>query len=345
MNKNLQIHETGLLFEQVQLNSVFPDNKTFVDCLPKFDLQEIQQKFLSENDQKNFSLKAFVLENFDLPKAFSSNYKSDKNKSAKEHIEALWGVLTRQPDDENSSIISLPNPYVVPGGRFGEIYYWDSYFTMLGLQISDKIDLIENMIDNFAFLINEFGYIPNGNRTYFLGRSQPPFFSLMVKLLSESTYKKVLLKYLPKLVAEYNFWMKDSEILTDKNNASRRVVRMKDCEILNRYFDENDSPRPESFREDVELSHDFKQKTQLFRNLRAACESGWDFSSRWFRDENDFKSIHTTDIIPVDLNCLLFHLEETLAESFLLINDKMCQYHFIGLIEAQMIHGGKSKSF
>jgi alpha,alpha-trehalase len=86
---------------------------------------------------------------------------------------------------EGSSLLALPYPYIVPGGRFGEVYYWDSYFTMLGLKESDEIDMIEDMIKNFASLIDRYGFIPNGNRSYYLSRSQPPFFSLMVELLAE----------------------------------------------------------------------------------------------------------------------------------------------------------------
>ncbi|MDH4057707.1 MAG: trehalase family glycosidase, partial [Cyclobacteriaceae bacterium] len=196
------------------------------------------------------------------------------------------------------------------------IYYWDSYFTMLGLEVSGRTDLIKNMVDNFSFLIDTIGYIPNGNRTYFIGRSQPPFFSLMVKLLSLHE-EDTLSKYLPQLEKEYHFWMKGAESLSEKTVAQHRVVRMPDGEILNRYWDENNTPRPESFKEDVELAYQSTQKPEdLYRNLRAAAESGWDFSTRWFRDVNSFATIHTTEIIPVDLNCLLYHLELVLAEAF-----------------------------
>jgi alpha,alpha-trehalase len=93
---------------------------------------------------------------------------------------------------------------------------------------------------------------------------------------------------------------------------------MPDGNILNHYWDENDTPRPESFKKDIELAGSVSDKKQLFRNIRAACESGWDFSSRWFKDEKDFTSIHTTEIIPIDLNCLLFDLENTIAKTYLL---------------------------
>ena len=104
-----------------------------------------------------------------------------------EHIRSLWPVLTRSADsaDARSSLIPLPNPYVVPGGRFREVYYWDSYFTMLGLVESGRVDLVRDMLDNFAHLVTTVGHIPNGNRTYYLGRSQPPFFAAMVGLYAK----------------------------------------------------------------------------------------------------------------------------------------------------------------
>ena len=94
-----------------------------------------------------------------------------------EHCHRLWPLLTRTTTKENfSSFIDVPYPFVVPGGRFREFYYWDTYFTMLGLVRSNEIELINNMLDNFAYLIRTIGHIPNGNRYYYEGRSQPPFF-------------------------------------------------------------------------------------------------------------------------------------------------------------------------
>lgn len=316
------IHELGLLFEVVQLQNVFSDNKTFPDCTPKYALELINEIFLNEKDLPSFNLKNFVNENFDLPESYSTSYKTDTDASIEEHIENLWTVLTRPPKTEDSSLIPLPHAYVVPGGRFREVYYWDSYFTMLGLQVSGRIDLIQQMVDNFSYLIDKIGLIPNGNRTYYTSRSQPPFYSLMVRLLSEEKGGQILVDYLPYLEKEYQFWMSGKNALTDENNAIGRVVKMPDSSILNRFWDEKDSPRPESYKEDIELSHKSVQTpAQLFRNLRAAAESGWDFSSRWFREDNSFESIHTTDIIPVDLNCLLVYLEETLSEAYTLKKD------------------------
>jgi alpha,alpha-trehalase len=240
----------------------------------------------------------------------------------------LWDVLKRNPEVTSDSLISLPHPYIVPGGRFREIYYWDSYFTMLGLQVSGRIEMIQNMVDNFSYLIDTIGYIPNGNRTYYLGRSQPPFFACMVNLLIEEKSKNILINYLPQLEKEYNFWMKGIDELNDSNLSVNRVALLPDGSILNHYWDENDTPRPESFKEDVELAHEAKDKKNMYRHLRAAAESGWDFSSRWFKNSNDFSTIHTTEIMPVDLNCLLLNLEKSIAEAYQLKSDTLSSNKF-----------------
>ena len=128
--------------------------------------------------------------------------------------------------------------------------------------------------------------------------------------------------------------MKGAENLTEQKRASHRTVRMSDGAILNHYWDENDTPRPESYREDVELSHQSQQDSKvLFRHLRAGAESGWDFSSRWFKVEKSFSSIQTTEIIPVDLNCLLLHLEQTIAEAYQLAGNNEAAEKYISLAE------------
>ncbi len=318
MNQPKEVHQLKGLFHEVQMKAILEDGKTFPDCLPKFSLKEIEKRYEEQKDDANFDLKTFIFTHFELPEENKTNIENPQNKPVEVHIDYLWTVLTRRPDKENSSIIPLPYPYIVPGGRFREIYYWDSYFTMLGLQTSKRTDLMQYMVDNFAYLIDLVGYIPNGNRSYYIGRSQPPFFALMVKLLSEEKGEQTLLKYIPQLEKEYQFWMQGTTTINGKLNASQRVVKMPDGSLLNRYWDENNSPRPESYKEDVELAEEAQDKEIMYRYIRAAAESGWDFSSRWFKEPQAFQTIHTTDIIPVDLNCLLYYLESTLAEGYVM---------------------------
>ncbi|MFD1184944.1 alpha,alpha-trehalase TreF [Pontibacter rugosus] len=307
--------DLGELFEQVQLQHVFPDSKTFPDATPLLPPQEILQAYEQQKSQLGFDLKAFVMERFEMPPQPASGFSTDTTLSVTEHIERLWPILTREPGADGGSLIPLPKKYIVPGGRFREIYYWDSFFTMLGLQASGETALIQSMVDNFTHLINTTGHIPNGNRTYYLSRSQPPFYALMLEILAQEKGKAILKTYAPALRQEYGFWMNGADKITSSSPSHRRVVRMPDGSILNRYWDDQPAPRPESYREDVELAEaSGKNPEEVYRNIRAAAESGWDFSSRWFADAENLSTIHTTDIIPVDLNALLYHVELTLAE-------------------------------
>lgn len=314
------------LFEEVQLQAVFPDSKTFVDCVPNYKPSFILSAYEEQKILADFDLKTFVLKYFEKPVVNNSGFKSDASLSAVQHINKLWDVLTREPD-EGGTIIPLRKSYVVPGGRFGEVYYWDSYFTMLGLQVAQKDSLIENMVLNFAQLIQDIGHIPNGNRSYYLSRSQPPFFSLMVELLAEVKQdEQVLLRFLPQLQKEYQYWMAvaNSEQATAQNEAKikgdrafNKVVFIEESQILNRYYDNSDKPRPEAYKEDVETAKKSgRDAKEVYRHLRSGAESGWDYSSRWFRDGVSLETIHTTEILPVDLNALLYHLEEVLEKAY-----------------------------
>jgi alpha,alpha-trehalase len=303
------------LFKAVQLKAIFPDSKTFPDCIPVLAPELIMEAYHAEKDNPDFDLKAFVLQNFKLPAAPAANFTSDTSLPVTEHITKLWPLLTRQAINDFSSRIHLPKPYIVPGGRFREIYYWDSYFILLGLQECGEHQLIEEMVDNFTFLIYTVGHIPNGNRSYYTTRSQPPFYALMLKLLSEIKGESVWRTYGPALRKEYDYWMDGAENLTEENPAHRHVVRMPDGCLLNRFWDDCPDPRPESYIEDVATARFSAHEPEvLYRHIRAGTESGWDFSSRWFADGQNMETIHTTDIIPVDLNALMYNMEQTLAE-------------------------------
>lgn len=304
------------LFEAVQATHLFHDSKTFVDAVPKAHPGIVLSEFRARKDEPDFDLRAFVDAHFEFP---ADNIEAASNPTGlpvEDRIEHLWDLLTRSADAavEHSSLIPLPNRYVVPGGRFREIYYWDSYFTMLGLADAGRIDLITDMVENFAFLIDEIGFIPNGNRNYYCTRSQPPYFALMVELLAEvSGDDDVRARFLPQMKAEYAFWMAGAEGLSRDKPANRRVVRSPGG-LLNRYWDDAAIPRQESHATDIAMAADVNgDPGELYRDIRAGAESGWDYSSRWFDDVHSMQTIRTTQVIPVDLNSLLYNLEATIA--------------------------------
>jgi alpha,alpha-trehalase len=316
----------GELFTRVQMERIFPDSKTFVDAVPKQTPAQTLTAYRQQSARDGFDLRAFVAAHFEVQLPLEGDYKTAPNVDVREHIDRLWDVLTRKPGAQPlySSKLPLPLSYVVPGGRFGEIYYWDSYFTMLGLEESGRRDLTSSMIDNFAYLIDQYGHIPNGNRSYYLSRSQPPFFAAMVELEARRGGDEVYVRRLPHLQREYAFWMEGASGLTP-NNAHRRVVRLSGGEILNRYWDDRDTPREESYREDVATAKAANRPaTEVYRNLRAAAESGWDFSSRWFADGKTLATIRTIDMVPIDLNSLLYRLELTIARACEIKEDANC---------------------
>jgi alpha,alpha-trehalase len=334
----------GQLFRDVQLQKIFPDGKTFVDCIPKRKVRDIIYDY-GMIKGSGLDLKKFIADNFELPPSPTQFNYIRQEKDLVAHIKNLWSVLRRDADFSfpvnknqqqfSSSLLPLPNPYIVPGGRFREVYYWDSYFTMLGLKESGEVEMIENMVKNFAYLINTYGHIPNGNRSYYLSRSQPPFFSMMVELLAGIKGVSVYKKYLPAMEKEYVYWMDGADKI-EYGAQLKHLVKLDNGTLLNRYWDENSNPRPESYKEDHDIAEEAandlamrirvaspealkrvldKRKAEVNLNLRAAAESGWDFSSRWLTDKKNLINIQTTNIVPVDLNCLLYALEMNISKA------------------------------
>ncbi|MFD1257927.1 alpha,alpha-trehalase TreF [Mucilaginibacter terrae] len=311
------------LFDAVQMQQIYPDGKTFVDASPRLQPAVILKAYQRSKDSIGFSLKDFTHQYFTTPAQSSTVYHSNIQAGIHKHIDTLWTVLQHVADTvKGTSLIPLNYDYIVPGGRFREIYYWDSYFTMLGLEESKRFTLIESMVKNFAYLIDTYGHIPNGNRTYYISRSQPPFFALMVQLLAKHKGAKTLITYRPQLIKEYNYWMNGAAKLK-AGSAFEHSVRMSDGSLLNRYWDASTQPREESYREDVLAAKETKQKlANFYRNIRAAAESGWDFSSRWMTDGKTLPTIQTTSLVAVDLNSLLYNLERVIARSYELSGDK-----------------------
>ena len=318
MNNTYRAEQLSPLYEAVQSSGIFEDSKYFTDCIPRYTSEHILAAYLSERDAAAFDLNEFVQRHFVAPVTPQTGYSSE-GKSIEQHLSALWELLTRSDaqEDVSGTLIALPHPYIVPGGRFREIYYWDSYFTLLGLREAGKTALMRHMTDNFAWLLREIGFIPNGNRTYYLSRSQPPFFALMVALVCDDD-PEAMASYLGALETEYRFWTENNVVLTENTPAKGHAVRLSGGVVMQRYWDHQPEPRPEAWKEDAHLAVEASPRSaaSLWRDLRAAAESGWDFSSRWMSDEHRFDTIQTTQLLPVDLNCLMWNLENTLARLY-----------------------------
>jgi alpha,alpha-trehalase len=183
---------------------------------------------------------------------------------------------------------------------------------MLGLKESGEYEMMENMVKNFAYLIKQYGHIPNGNRTYYISRSQPPFFSLMVELLASVKGDRVYQDYKDELYKEFYY---------HTSHCFKFYCHYRDDLFIPRqesYYEDDSTARYAvlEFQKQVRFADSNRLKRAVdsiyaltCNNLRSAAASGWDFSSRWMSGEG----LHTTkirQIVPIDIMCLLFNLEK-----------------------------------
>lgn len=310
----------GDLFVAMHEAKLFTDPKAVADATPDQAPTDLVAIWQQQKKLPDFNLQAFVSRHFTMPVLRSATYSRKPDESVRDYISGMWDVLTRDADTPVpwSSLLPLPYKYIVPGGRFSEFYYWDSYFTMIGLYEDQHVDIMRNMVRDIASLINRYGHMPNGNRTYYLGRSQPPFFSLMLDLLASHDGQITYTTFLPELQKEYDYWT-DSPQDLKPGEAWRHVVKIPDGTMMFRPWDAMDTPRDESYPQDIATAKTTHRDPQdLWRNLRAGAETGWDYSSRWLADGKTLSSIQATSLLTIEYNCLMVHLAQTLSHAYAL---------------------------
>ncbi|MEJ2112369.1 MAG: trehalase family glycosidase [Flavobacteriaceae bacterium] len=225
------------------------------------------------------------------------------------------GILSLKLEENNNKIQGTP--FVVPGGRFNEMYGWDSYFESVGLILDGKVHLSKAMADNFQYEIEQYGKILNANRSYYLTRTQPPFYSSLIREVFEITEDREWLKsHLKTAIKEYEtVWMVDGKRLTSNG--------------LNRYLAEGIGMPPEcekghfdavikSYAQEVGLtiegyilkyqSGEIKNEAldNYFIHDRTVRESGHDTS---YRIEGN-----CADLNLVELNAMLYKYETDFAQ-------------------------------
>jgi alpha,alpha-trehalase len=233
-------------------------------------------------------------------------------------------IEVRQLPAEQRSIkqhglLYLPFPYVVPGGRFNEMYGWDSYFIQVGLLRAGEIELARNMADNFIYQIEHYGQILNANRTYYLTRSQPPFLTAMVLGVYQRTGdKEWLRKSLPAIETYYEYWTTgDHQVLETGLSRYHDAGTGPAPEVVADERDEQGRTHYDRVREyfrthevtdyDVDdyYDRDKDELTALFyKGDRAMRESGFDPSNRFGQFNADILNYN-----PVCLNSLLYLME------------------------------------
>lgn len=241
-------------------------------------------------------------------------------------LNKLWKKLGRDIKSEarkginRSSLVVVEKPFIVPGGRFREFYYWDSYWVVDGLLVCEMTNTVKGMIQNFVQMVREFGFVPNGGRIYYTNRSQPPFLIPIVELYLNATKDLDFVKgILEALEMEYSFWVTQRSVTVEFKNREYN---------LSKYEARMNQPRPESYYEDTETAKGLFpiEKAALHQNLASAAESGWDFSTRWFNrsesgTERSLRTTRTSEIIPVDLNSILYKNEQILERLFKIANN------------------------
>jgi alpha,alpha-trehalase len=234
--------------------------------------------------------------------AVKTQAQSSAYQKTRSYIKAHWKDVIKAHAQDSGTLIGLPKPYNVPGigSNFQEMYYWDTYFTNVGLIIDGHADQARNNVDNMIYLVKRYGFMPNGNRTFYLVRSQSPYLSMMIRDVYAYTHdKRWLGEVLPALETEYNFWMSKRITPTGLNHYSGDMAA-----------DDRKRSMFASADKRLKISQSLISLTDSLKILYgghfiAECESGWDFTPRF--------SSQCADYLPVDLNCNLYMYEQNFA--------------------------------
>ncbi|CAJ0608838.1 unnamed protein product [Cylicocyclus nassatus] len=235
-----------------------------------------------------------------------------------ESVHFLWNKLARKFTDDvllNASfypVVPVTNNFVVPGGKFQIFFYWDSYWILKGLYLSELLSTAKGMIQNFADVIYRNGFIPNSGSVQLSRRSQPPLFAQMVKDYFAVTKDVESLRlWTPSMDKEMRWWIANRSVSVELPNKSMGSVFL--------YRTETNCPRPENYLSDYLLGMNNTDPLSTWKAMSTACESGWDFSTRWFDHDGERRyrkdSIRTQTIVPVDLNVYMALNFKFLADS------------------------------
>ncbi|KAI1435053.1 Six-hairpin glycosidase-like protein [Xylaria sp. CBS 124048] len=350
------IYCTGELLKQVELAQPFSDSKTFVDLPTKRPLDEVLAAFdklakpLSNNTELNeflsmyfgeagSEIKAVPANELETDPIFLNKTQDSVIRQFVEKVIDIWPDLTREYVGAEScdgcvnSFIPLNRTFVVAGGRFREPYYWDSFWILEGLLRTrgSFTEISRNIIENFLDFVEQFGFVPNGARIYYLNRSQPPVLTQMVKTYVDYTNDTSILKRaVPLLIKEHGFWINNRTVEIKSNRCTHSLAH---------YAVENTEPRPESYLEDWTTANNHSyfaasgivhpethalnesEKASLYKNLASGAETGWDYSTRWLANPSDaandvyfpLRSLNTVNVVGVDLNSILYANEITIA--------------------------------
>ncbi|KAJ8513267.1 hypothetical protein OPV22_003701 [Ensete ventricosum] len=334
------------------------DPKLYVDLPLKRNLSEVEAAFAAlprvagvvpAPDLEQFVDEYFGAAGSDLvqaepadfvaePEGFLPKVKHPKVRAWALEVHALWKNLSRREADdvkkrpELHTLLSLPGSVIVPGSRFREVYYWDSYWSIRGLLASKMYETAKEIVRNLLSLVENYGFVLNGARAYYTNRSQPPLLSSMIMEIYKKTHDLEFVKQsLPLLLKEHKFWNSEIHKVTIQVAQGKR-------HSLSRYNAMWNKPRPESATTDEESASKLStaaQKKNFYHQLASTAESGWDFSSRWMSNSSDLTTLETTSIIPVDLNAFIYKMESDIAFFAKLTGDSVTSESFLAASKAR----------
>lgn len=326
------------LLHYVQVARLYQDSKTFVDLemrdepdsiLAAFDSLLNQtndnpsrdqiQKFVDDHFDSIGELEEWIPTDFNKNPAFLNGVRDDNLRKMGQNINDIWPTLGRKvksvvfEHSERFSFIPVTNGFIIPGGRFKELYYWDTYWIIEGLLVSGMEDTVKGVIGNLIELVKKLGHVPNGSRWYYQERSQPPLLTAMMSLYIKATDDlEFLKKNVDVLEQELRYWLDTQLVTFNVGDATYTLLR---------YYAPSKGPRPESYYEDYKDSRIFEtQELQqsFYTEIKSAAESGWDFSTRWFinndgENKGNLSTINTSYLIPVDLNAIFANALDNMA--------------------------------
>ncbi|PCH40410.1 glycoside hydrolase family 37 protein [Wolfiporia cocos MD-104 SS10] len=351
-----QIFCADALLQTVNLADVYTDPKTIVDKPTSKRSQQVLSDFAAlqkgssitdgeivtfeDDDFRGEGLELAVVElaNFNESPAFLDNVTDPLLKAWSQTVSGYWKDLIRQTNMTatcpagtetgpcEGTFIPLNHTFVIPGGRFREQYYWDSYWIILGLMKSELYDIANSTLYNFMDEIEKFGFIPNGGRIYYLDRSQPPLFTRMVAdYVATTNDTGILARAIPMIEKELQWWSNNRSVSVTSPFTGKTYTMF-------HYSVNNSAPRPESYIDDYSTAFDptlpainESERAVLYANLASGAETGWDYSSRWAAQpyaggtnntNPTLRSLNTRNVVAVDLNSILHKAHRLLANMY-----------------------------
>ncbi|KAM6494266.1 trehalase [Amanita muscaria] len=336
----------GALLQTVDVAQVYPDAKTFVDKPTSKNSTQVLSDFSnvasgttygqvinfldSDFSGEGLELEALTISNFNDNPSFLQNVSDPTLKAWSKIVHGYWTKLIRGTNSSTlcgansgceSSLIPLNHTFVIPGGRFREQYYWDSFWIVEGLIESQLFDVANGTLQNFMDELETYGFIPNGGRIYYLNRSQPPLFiQMLARYVAASGDQAILTRALPLAEKELAWWdsNRSLQVTSPFSNKTSKMYR---------YNVGNTAPRPESYLEDYTLANvassgpalNDTEKAALYAELASGAETGWDYTSRFFDGSSGaqgLRSLNVRNTVPICLNSILYKNRILLASLY-----------------------------